>query len=136
VPIEGPSPIRDERRDRGLDGGETIETSWRALRRRRPRVESGSMVRVTWQTLKWLVYGRIRMGTRNVRLDEDVYERVAAHKRDDETFSEAVDRLLRDVSLLDLVDDGDHDPDRAAARKDAPDRTAKADAIAAEDLAE
>lgn len=76
------------------------------------------------------------MGTRNVRLDEDVYERVAAHKRDDETFSETVDRLLRDVSLLDLADGGDHDVDRAAARKDALDRTAQADAIAAEDLEE
>lgn len=76
------------------------------------------------------------MGTRNVRLDEDVYERVAAHKRNDETFSEAVDRLLCDVSLLDLVDGGDYDRDRAAARKAALDRTAQADAIAAEDLEE
>ena len=76
------------------------------------------------------------MGTRNVRLDEDVYERVAAHKRDDETFSDAVERLLRDVSLLDLVDDDAYDADRAAARKAALDRTAEADATAAESLAE
>ena len=32
-----------------------------------------------------------------------MYERLAAHKRDDETYSEAVDRLLGDGSLLDLV---------------------------------
>ena len=71
------------------------------------------------------------MGTRTVRLDEDVYERVIARKRDDETVSEAVDRLLRDVSLLDLVD-GDHNPDRAAARKEALDRTAQADVSTSE----
>ena len=40
------------------------------------------------------------MGTKLVRLDEKVYERIAAHKRDDETFSEAIDRLTSDYSLL------------------------------------
>ncbi|MFC7043264.1 antitoxin VapB family protein [Halonotius sp. GCM10025705] len=40
------------------------------------------------------------MGTKSVRLDEEVYERIAAHKRDDETFSEAIDRLTSDYSLL------------------------------------
>jgi predicted CopG family antitoxin len=34
------------------------------------------------------------MGTRMVRLDDDVYERIEAHKREDETFSEAIDRLI------------------------------------------
>jgi len=29
-----------------------------------------------------------------VRLDDDVYERIEAHKREDETFSEAIDRLI------------------------------------------
>jgi predicted CopG family antitoxin len=43
------------------------------------------------------------MGSKTVRLDDDVYERLRAHKRDDETFSEAVDRLLGEHSLLDLV---------------------------------
>jgi len=43
------------------------------------------------------------MGSKTVRLDDDVYERLRAHKRDDETFSEAVDRLLGEQSLLDLV---------------------------------
>lgn len=61
---------------------------------------------------------RIRMGAKSVRLNEDIYERVKAHKRDDETFSEAVERLLRDVSLLDLTDENEeHDAKRAATQK-------------------
>lgn len=40
------------------------------------------------------------MGTKLVRLDEEIYERIAAHKRDDETFSEAIGRLTSDYSLL------------------------------------
>jgi len=43
------------------------------------------------------------MGTKTIRLDEDVYERLKSEKRDDETFSEAVDRLMGDWSLLDLA---------------------------------
>jgi predicted CopG family antitoxin len=46
---------------------------------------------------------RIRMGTKNVRLDDDVYERIKSEKRDDETFSEAIERLIGGSSLLDLV---------------------------------
>jgi len=42
------------------------------------------------------------MGTKTVRLEDDVYERVRSQKRDDETFSEAIDRLTTDASLLDL----------------------------------
>lgn len=40
------------------------------------------------------------MGTKSVRLDEEVYERIAAHKRDNETFSETISRLTSDYSLL------------------------------------
>lgn len=43
------------------------------------------------------------MGTKTVRLDEPVYKRVKAHKREDETFSEAIDRLIDDWSLLELA---------------------------------
>jgi len=43
------------------------------------------------------------MGTKSIRLDEDVYERIKAHKREDETFSEAIDRLTSDYSLLDFA---------------------------------
>lgn len=52
------------------------------------------------------------MGTRMVRIDEDVYERIAAHKREDETFSEAIERLLASPSLLSLA--GMLDEDDAA----------------------
>jgi len=44
------------------------------------------------------------MGTKTIRLDEDVYEYLKSKKRDDETFSDAVDRLTDDWSLLDLVE--------------------------------
>jgi len=50
------------------------------------------------------------MGTKTVRLDEDVYERIKAKKREDETFSEAVERLTSDWSLLDY-DTGRSDED-------------------------
>ena len=43
------------------------------------------------------------MTSRTIRLDDDVYERLRAHKRPEETYSEAVDRLLGSSSLLDLV---------------------------------
>ena len=49
------------------------------------------------------------MGTRTVRLDEDVYERIERRKRLDETVSEAIDRLIRTPSLAELggvVDEG------------------------------
>jgi predicted CopG family antitoxin len=42
------------------------------------------------------------MGTRTVRLDDDVYERIKRRKRADETFSEAVDRLVGGESLAEL----------------------------------
>lgn len=44
------------------------------------------------------------MGTNTVRLDDDVYERLKSSKRDDETFSEAVDRLLGGWTLLDFAE--------------------------------
>jgi predicted CopG family antitoxin len=39
------------------------------------------------------------MGPKRVRLDEDVYERIRQEKREDETFSEAIDRLTTDSWL-------------------------------------
>ncbi|ELZ41267.1 hypothetical protein C463_13519 [Halorubrum californiense DSM 19288] len=44
------------------------------------------------------------MSTRNVRLDEDVYERIKSEKRPNETFSETVERLIGGASLLDLAE--------------------------------
>jgi predicted CopG family antitoxin len=43
------------------------------------------------------------MSTKSVRLDEDVYEYVKSKKREGETFSETIDRLIGPTSLLDLV---------------------------------
>jgi predicted CopG family antitoxin len=43
------------------------------------------------------------MGRKSVRLDEDVYERIESQKRDDETFSDAIDRLTDDYTLLDFA---------------------------------
>ncbi|QAU12128.1 hypothetical protein EKH57_04885 [Halorubrum sp. BOL3-1] len=39
-----------------------------------------------------------------IRLDDDVYERIKATKRDDESFSDAVGRLIGGRSLRDLRD--------------------------------
>jgi len=44
------------------------------------------------------------MGTKTIRLDDDVYERLRENKRDDETFSEAVERLMGGRSLAELGD--------------------------------
>jgi predicted CopG family antitoxin len=43
------------------------------------------------------------MGTKTVRLDDDVYEHIRAVKQEDETFSEAIDRLIGRASLLELA---------------------------------
>lgn len=43
------------------------------------------------------------MATKTVRLDEDTYELIEAHKREDETFSEAIRRLVGPPSLLELA---------------------------------
>jgi len=41
--------------------------------------------------------------SKSIRLSEDAYERPAAHKREDETFSDVVLRLAGERSLLDLA---------------------------------
>ena len=41
------------------------------------------------------------MGTKQVRLDEDVYERIKDKKRPDETFSEAIERLTGEWKITD-----------------------------------
>ncbi|WP_251329060.1 antitoxin VapB family protein [Haloplanus pelagicus] len=57
--------------------------------------------------------------SKSIRLSEDAYERLAAHKRDDETFSEVVLRLAGERSLLDLA--GILDDDEADALRGAVD---------------
>jgi predicted CopG family antitoxin len=44
-----------------------------------------------------------------IRLEDDVYERIKANKRDDESFSDAVERLIGGQSLRDLRDVFDED---------------------------
>lgn len=66
---------------------------------------------------------------RTVKLEPAVYDRVKAHKQDDETFSEAIERLLggRGVSLLDLVDDDEYDADAYEAELETVEQATAAD---------
>jgi predicted CopG family antitoxin len=41
--------------------------------------------------------------SKSIRLSDEAYERLAAHKREDETFSDVVLRLAGERSLLDLA---------------------------------
>lgn len=55
--------------------------------------------------------------SKSIRLSEEAYERLAAHKREDETFSEVVLRIAGERSLLDIagvLDDEEADAVRAA----------------------
>lgn len=63
------------------------------------------------------------MGTKSIRLDEDVYERIKAHKRKDETFSEAIDRLTSDYSLLDFA--GGYSDEEAERHRELVERSEK-----------
>lgn len=72
------------------------------------------------------------MGTTTVRLDDDVYELVKAHKRDDESFSEAIERLIEPPSLLELagmLSDDEADELRESIRRSAERDTEAARAI-------
>mgnify|MGYP000277157267 CR=1 FL=1 len=57
--------------------------------------------------------------SKSIRLSDDAYERLAAHKREDETFSEVVLRLAGERSLLELA--GILDDEEADALRDAVD---------------
>jgi len=56
------------------------------------------------------------MGTKQVRLDEAVYERIKRQKFDDETFSEAIDRLTDEYTLLDFAADLEDGPSAETRR--------------------
>lgn len=45
------------------------------------------------------------MGTKQVRVSEELYTRVMSEKRNDETFSDALERMVDDYSLIDFADD-------------------------------
>lgn len=58
--------------------------------------------------------------SKSIRLSEEAYERLAARKEDDETFSEAVLRLAGERSLLDIagiLDDEEADELRDAVNE-------------------
>jgi len=55
--------------------------------------------------------------SKSIRLSEEAYERLAAHKHDDETFSEVVLRLAGERSLLEIA--GILDDEEAAEVRDA-----------------
>lgn len=45
------------------------------------------------------------MGTRQMRVSEDLYARVKSENRDDETLAETLDRLVGGYSLTEFADD-------------------------------
>jgi predicted CopG family antitoxin len=58
--------------------------------------------------------------SKSIRLSEDAYERLAAHKRENETFSDVVLRLAGERSLLELagiLDDDEADAMRKAVEE-------------------
>mgnify|MGYP006277875865 FL=1 len=55
--------------------------------------------------------------SKSIRLSDEAYERLAARKEDDETFSDVVLRLAGERSLLDIA--GILDDDEADALRDA-----------------
>ncbi len=55
------------------------------------------------------------MGTKQIRVSEDLYARVQSENREEETLGETLERLVDDDSLLDFADDAaDLDLDRSA----------------------
>jgi len=63
------------------------------------------------------------MGSKQVRLDEDVYARIQDQRRPDETFSEAIDRLTSDWSLVEWARKYDSDADELDEVVDAVEQT-------------
>ena len=69
-----------------------------------------------------------------VRLDNHVYERIKANKRDDESFSDAVERLIGGRSLRDLRDV--FDEDQVSEMRDAIEAADRHDRDEVRDVAE
>jgi predicted CopG family antitoxin len=72
--------------------------------------------------------------SQQVRLDDDVYERIEATRRDDESFSDAVDRLVGSPSLLDLR--GIFDGEQVSEMRDAIETADQRDRDRAREVAE
>jgi predicted CopG family antitoxin len=69
-----------------------------------------------------------------VRLEDDVYERIKANKRDDESFSDAVERLIGGRSLRDLR--GVFDEDQVNEMRDAIEKADQQDRDEVREIAE
>lgn len=69
-----------------------------------------------------------------IRLEDHVYERIRANKRDDESFSDAVERLIGGHSLRDLRDV--FDDDQVAEMRDAIEAADQADREEVREVAE
>jgi len=69
-----------------------------------------------------------------VRLDDDVYERIKANKRDDESFSDAVERLIGGRSLRELR--GTFDEEQVSEMRDAIEAADRTDRDELSDVAE
>lgn len=74
------------------------------------------------------------MGSKTIRLEDDVYARLRAAKRDDETFSETVDRLIGAPSLTELA--GILDAEQVETMREAIDEADEADAATVEEVAD
>ena len=72
--------------------------------------------------------------SRQICLEDDVYERIKANKRDDESFSDAVDRLIGGRSLRDLRDV--FDDDQVSEMRDAIEAADQADRDEVREVAE
>ncbi|WP_426962332.1 antitoxin VapB family protein [Haloparvum alkalitolerans] len=72
--------------------------------------------------------------SKSIRLSEEAYDRLAAHKRDDETFSEVVLRLAGERSLSELA--GVLSDEEADALRDAVDERRERRAEELEEMAD
>jgi predicted CopG family antitoxin len=71
--------------------------------------------------------------SRQVRLEDDVYEHIKTNMRDDESFSDAVERLIGGRSLRDLRDV--FNDDQVAEMRDAVEAADRADHKEVDDVA-
>lgn len=72
--------------------------------------------------------------SQQVRLEDHVYERIKANKRDDESFSDAVERLIGGRSLRDLREV--FEDDQVAGMRDAIETADQTDREEVRDVAE
>lgn len=74
------------------------------------------------------------MSAKRIRLSEDVYAKIEARKRPDESFSQAIDRLTSDWSLSEWA--GWTSDEEAARHRDRLDELSAADRRETEELVE